>query len=84
MSLRDIQRLLDVANWFYMQREHLFPAMDELKRKRDNPNEQLESFQPQADLELESMPPTLMDGRPQTDYRVGIGTWAVLLSTVSS
>ena len=28
MSLRDIQRLLDVANWFFRQRRDLFPAID--------------------------------------------------------
>lgn len=28
MSLRDIQRLLDVANWFFRQRKDLFPAID--------------------------------------------------------
>ena len=30
MSLRDVQRLLDVANWFYKQRRHLFPAIDDV------------------------------------------------------
>lgn len=34
MSLRDIQRLLDVSHWFYNQRENLFPAMDKLWDKR--------------------------------------------------
>lgn len=29
VSLRDVQRLLDVANWFYKQRRYLFPAMDD-------------------------------------------------------
>ena len=29
MSLRDVQRLLDVANWFYKQRRCLFPAIDD-------------------------------------------------------
>lgn len=28
MSLRDVQRVLDVSNWFYTQRNILFPAMD--------------------------------------------------------
>ena len=29
VSLRDVQRLLDVANWFYKQRRYLFPAIDD-------------------------------------------------------
>lgn len=28
MSLRDVQRLLDVANWFYHRRRELFLAID--------------------------------------------------------
>ena len=31
MSLRDVHRLLDVANWFYKQRRYLFPAIDEVE-----------------------------------------------------
>lgn len=34
MSLRDIQRVLDVSHWFYTQRENLFPAMDNLWDQR--------------------------------------------------
>ena len=28
VSLRDVQRVLDVSNWFYLQRDHLFQAVD--------------------------------------------------------
>ncbi|XP_067935230.1 E3 ubiquitin-protein ligase rnf213-alpha-like [Watersipora subatra] len=34
VSLRDIQRTLDVTGWFFRQREYLFPAMDELETKQ--------------------------------------------------
>lgn len=31
VSLRDVQRLLDVAEWFYQQKDHLYTAMGQLK-----------------------------------------------------
>lgn len=34
MSLRDVQRLLEVAGWFYSQRGKLFHRMDALLQKR--------------------------------------------------
>ena len=34
VSLRDIQRLLDVADWFHRQGNQLFPAMDEFHRSK--------------------------------------------------
>lgn len=34
VSLRDIQRVLEVSRWFYSQRDHLFAAMDDLHDKR--------------------------------------------------
>ena len=34
VSLRDIQRLLDVADWFNRQGDQLFPAMDKYHRSK--------------------------------------------------
>lgn len=34
MSLRDVQRFLDVAKWFYSQRSALYLAMERLRSER--------------------------------------------------
>ena len=48
MSLRDVQRLLDVANWFYKQRRYLFPAIDEVEEVfiLDDDDEEEEDTEP--------------------------------------
>ena len=41
MSLRDVERVLQVMVWFYNHKEHLYDKMDELEEKKlkeDRPN----------------------------------------------
>ncbi|XP_067936897.1 E3 ubiquitin-protein ligase rnf213-alpha-like [Watersipora subatra] len=44
VSLRDVQRALDVANWFYSQRNYLFPAMDHFEAQEDEDVEDLQEY----------------------------------------
>ena len=36
MSLRDVERTMDVMTWFYKQRDTLFPLMGSCPEEQDN------------------------------------------------
>lgn len=74
MSLRDIQRLLDVSHWFYNQKDNLFPAMDKLWDKRhgtvnvhEEPHDETEAEQQEGEEPPERLPSWKLN---KDDFRI--------------